>query len=109
MGLKVFVSAVLVLCLVGYMGALEVHAGQTGVVLEELTAEEAIINGCLNEQNVDISEYDLTPEELDVLFRSLHASGRLPWYTGNSYKYEYEDGTGLVLTFIPSSIIDSHE
>lgn len=66
--------------------------------------EQVIIDSCLYDRTADLSEYDLTEDELETLFYSLKDTGRLPWYTGASYSFSYIEDTGVVVDFTPDNL-----
>ena len=63
--------------------------------------EQAIINACINEQNVDLSAYSLTKSELATIYHKLYDDLRLPWYSAYNYSYTYYTASGLVAQFQP--------
>lgn len=63
--------------------------------------EELIIDSCTYNEPVDLTLYQLTGDELSALFYELQDSGRLPWYTQNTYTYTYYEDTGIVTKFTP--------
>ena len=89
-----------IICLI--MSLLPVTAAAQAKNTEDL--EQAIIDSCTYDQNVDIAQYGLTEQALEELFYSLEASGRLPWYAGDTFSYYYDEYTGLVLEFEPEPL-----
>lgn len=64
--------------------------------------EQKIIDSCYYGQKIDVSEYDLTLEELDEVYYRLHDAGELAWYAERKYfNYEIDEDTQKVLTFEP--------
>lgn len=61
--------------------------------------EQTIIDSCIYSKRIEISEYDLTEQELETLFYALKGSGQLPWYTTWAYHYSYEETTGKAVEF----------
>ena len=85
-----FLILLLIICLI--MSLLPVTAAAQAKNIEDL--EQAIIDSCTYDQNVDIAQYGLTEQALEELFYSLEASGRLPWYAGDTFSYYYDEYTG---------------
>ena len=68
----------------------------------ETELEEKIINSCYYGQKVDISEYDLTLQQLHETYYRLHDAGSLAWYAERKYfNYEEDRDTGKILSFEP--------
>lgn len=66
--------------------------------------EQLIIDGCLYERSVDVSDFKLSSAELETLVVSMRAKGQLPWYTDTDCRYTYDQLGGCVKEFIPSTI-----
>lgn len=64
--------------------------------------EQVIIDSCIYGEKADISQYALTQEALGDLYRDLQSSGCLPWYAETTFRYYYDESTGLVLEFEPA-------
>ena len=63
---------------------------------------QVIIDACTYRRNGDLSEYQMTTQELSDLFIELYRAGLLPWYTSSSYSYTYSQETGFVAEFVPA-------
>lgn len=63
--------------------------------------EQTIINACINEENVDLSAYKLTPNQLSQIYHALYDNCELPWYVAYNYSYTYYTKSGLVAEFRP--------
>ncbi len=63
--------------------------------------EQYIIDSCISGEDVDISAYALTEDELDALYWELSYGGRLPWYARDGYYYYYDEDTLRILEFSP--------
>lgn len=68
-------------------------------VTEELRQE--IINCYKTGQDIDISAYDLSGEELEALFHDLLYSNQLPWYAARNYTWSNDLNTGKAVRFCP--------
>ena len=73
-------------------------------ITAEARLEAALIAACRYGETLDITEYDITVEELDVIFHRLYDEGQFPWYVTNTFQYEYREwGDRLhALRFIPT-------
>ena len=67
---------------------------------------QLIIDSCLYERSVDISQFRASPEEVTSLVDSLRADGLLPWYTDTSSSYRYDPSVGFVVEFVPETLYD---
>jgi len=87
----------------------------TETVLAETSAESrleaALIAACRYGETVDITEYDITVEELHTLFHRLYDEGKFPWYVENTYQYEYREWGSRqhVLKFIPTLLDQGYD
>lgn len=66
--------------------------------------EQLILDACIYNTEVDLSEYALMPEELQQVFNELYNDGSLPWYTTRTYTFSYDQQTNHILTFIPANL-----
>ena len=89
------------LCLILVFGLFSFSA--TPAEAANAGVEQAIINACINEQNVDLSAYSLTKSELSTIYHKLYDDCRLPWYAAYSYSYTYYTSTGLIAEFRPQT------
>lgn len=69
--------------------------------------EDIIIEACVYGTSADISGFQITRDELEVLFQKLQATGKLPWYTHPTYYFDYDKDTGIVLNFDPDHLAES--
>lgn len=67
--------------------------------------EQAIIDSCLYERNADVSEFEVSPEEMEDIVLSLHINGRLPWYIDASSGYMQDPVSGHIIEFCPRTIL----
>ncbi len=64
--------------------------------------EAAVIESCYYGTTIDITQYDVTLEQLNDLYYALHDAGKLAWYAEYRYfRYTTDPDTGNVLTFEP--------
>ena len=63
--------------------------------------EQAIIDSCIYEQKVDLSQYAITTQELESTYQALYDAHRLPWYANAAYNYYYDTSTNHVTEFEP--------
>lgn len=93
-------SALLALCLVVCL-ALPASAAD-----EQLPLEEAIIQACVYQQTLELSDSFLRTADFRALFDTLYYKGALPWYTTASYSYSYNQDNDRMVSFTPSSIYE---
>ena len=56
---------------------------------------------------VDISQWGITPEELEMIHDELYYGGYIPWFSGSNYEYRYLENT--VTSYIPKVMdTDNH-
>lgn len=72
--------------------------------LEPVGLEQAIINSCVFESSVDVSQYNLSKAAMESSFMKLYSAGRLPWYTAATFHYLYEEQSGTVVEFTPDTL-----
>lgn len=89
------------LCLILVFGFLSFTA--TPAEAANAGLEQAIINACRNEQNVDLSAYKVTPSQLTTIYHQLYDDCRLPWYSAYNFAYTYYTSSGLVAEFRPKT------
>ena len=78
----------------------------TGVWADEAVSreqEQAIIDACTYNTEIDITQWNMNIAELELLFDNLMAQGKLPWYAF-SFSYTYREGDGLVRKFTPKNM-----
>lgn len=69
---------------------------------ENMAALEAsIIESCYYGTEIDITEYDVTLEQLYDLYYSMYDAGKLAWYAAHGFDYEKSQITGNIATFRP--------
>lgn len=74
---------------------------------DDTALRKDIYDSCLYNQEIDISQYDITVDELHTLFYEMLDAGDLPWYTDRSYyHYEYDEETDQALSFAPRLLPD---
>lgn len=100
---KRFLLVVLVAFCVFAWTVLPCAATQTDL---EQALKQTLIDSCFFERPADISEYQLTPEDLQKYFNELYFSGQLPWYTSTSFQYRFYKDTGIVTEFVPTTLYD---
>ena len=66
--------------------------------------EQAIIDSYTRGNQVNISQYRLTPEELHQVFIKLLYGGKLPWYAQSTYNQLQYEGNTYVSFFIPQTL-----
>lgn len=66
--------------------------------------EQLIIDSCTYNEEVDLTSYQLTPQQLKNVFFRLENTGRLPWYVSDQYSYEYMPDNGLITNFTPTCL-----
>lgn len=91
-----FFAILITLCLlIGAFPAVSAVVDQEG-------AEQAIIDSCTYGIEVDMSQYHLTIYRLETMFYDLLDTGKLPWYTKNTYQYHYDESSKIVSRFTPA-------
>ena len=96
---RMLICFALVLLLLLPVGV-QVHADTDPQPNEEL--KQAIIESCIYNRKIDVSQFDITLEELNELFYTMLDRGDLPWYTERRYfNYEYDEQTLQALSFEP--------
>lgn len=63
--------------------------------------QDDIIRSCVDGETVDLSNYQITQEELETVFWDLYYAGKLPWYAKGSFRFQYQAETDNVITFTP--------
>lgn len=91
MNRKIWIS--LLLAITVLLAALPVQAAAAQPL------EEKIINSYLTETEVDVSDCNVTAEQLKSLHTALYEAGELPWYASGKYEYTYDQETMQALTF----------
>ena len=69
---------------------------------ESADAEQTIITACAYGETVDIRHLGMNKQQIQDLFYQLYDSGKLPWYTDDTYVCTYDQNTGLALYFEPA-------
>lgn len=70
---------------------------------ESVTLEQAIIDACVYSEEVDLSAYDITADELAEVYEDLYYRGELPWYVDTEYEYTYNEENEIVCVFQPET------
>lgn len=66
--------------------------------------QDALIQSCTDGKTINISNYNITQEELETAFWDLYYTGKLPWYTDDTFRFQYNAETGFVVSFTPESL-----
>lgn len=90
---KILTSLLLVVALL--LTALPVHAGDVPRL------KEKILESYYYETEVDVTECNVTEEELQDAHTALYDACELPWYAAGTYEYTYDVDTKQVFTFTP--------
>ncbi|MBR2311056.1 MAG: hypothetical protein IKA47_11085 [Oscillospiraceae bacterium] len=93
-----FLYLLLALCLV-----VSLAPGVRAETADDAKLEQALIEACQYRQTCDLSEFNMTIEELKPVFFRLLNSGKLPSYVSNDLHYSYNPDTMKVVSFTPKA------
>ena len=94
---RMLIAFVLALALLPVASVVQAQTAE----VPENALEQAIIASCTYNRKIDISQFDITPEELTELFAKMIDRGDLPWYTIRDYFCAYDEDSEKALTFEP--------
>ena len=96
MNRKILISLLLVIAVM--WSAFPVHGAETSAI------EEKILSSYFYETEMDISDCNVTGDQLKALHTALSKADRLPWYASGKYEYTYDMDTLQALTFTPQCL-----
>lgn len=68
--------------------------------------EQAIIDACVYQREVSLSQYSVTVDKFKELYFDLYYQGALPWYVTAKCAYTYDPQTTFISKFTPDTIPD---